>query len=438
MLKLQHSYFILVLVAISCSPQKSIYWEGPSVDFNHGKLEISSSGKYLQHEDKTPFLYLGDTAWELLSRLNEKEVEFYLEDRRKKGFTVIQTVIMDELDGIMPDSAYFEWIDKVLNLAKEKGLYVGLLPTWGDRVDKKWGKGPEIFTAESAYEYGFFLGKRYAHAPNIIWIIGGDRGGDGKNAEIWKALAKGIKANDRDHLMTYHPQGEHSSSFWFHEQRWLDFNMFQSGHAQSDYGIYKRLLLPDLNRSPRKPVMDGEPRYENIPGNFKEENRRFDDSDIRMSLYQSMFSGACGYTYGCNDVWQMYDVNRTPVIFANTPWHKALDFPGATQIIHFRRLIQDVDFFKGSPAPFLIKGNHADDDFPVAFKADDYILLYMPFGTSVAINLPDEYWDKKKRLLYWMNPRTGEKIKKYIEGVVTELTPPTRGKGNDWIAIIKN
>ena len=31
------------------------------------------------------------------------------------------------------------------------------------------------------------------NAPNLIWVIGGDRSGDGKNFAIWNALATGIK-----------------------------------------------------------------------------------------------------------------------------------------------------------------------------------------------------------------------------------------------------
>lgn len=65
----------------------------------------------------------------------------------------------------------------------------------------------------------------------------------------WNALATGIKSVDKNHLMTYHPHGEHSSSFWFHNASWLDFNMCQSGHAQQDFAIYQRLLLPDLKRN---------------------------------------------------------------------------------------------------------------------------------------------------------------------------------------------
>ena len=246
-------------------------WSGKSVDFSHGDLCVSPNGRFLQHTDGTPFLYLGDTAWELIYRLNEPEVELYMENRRAKGFTVIQTVILSELDGSdginrplingspsTPDPDYFKWVDRVLEIAGEKGLYVGLLPTWGDKVDKQWGAGPEIFDEANAREYGRWLGRRYADTPNIIWIIGGDRSGEGKNFTVWKAMAEGIKECDKRHLMAYHPQGEHSSSFWFHDETWLDFNMFQSGHAQRDYAIYRRLLLNDLQKQPIKPVLDGE------------------------------------------------------------------------------------------------------------------------------------------------------------------------------------
>ncbi len=43
-----------------------------------------------------------------------------------------------------------EFNDYVLKRAAEFGLYIGLLPTWGDKYNKKWGRGPEIFTGENA------------------------------------------------------------------------------------------------------------------------------------------------------------------------------------------------------------------------------------------------------------------------------------------------
>lgn len=434
--------FIYILLASCIFTQVSAQedrWAGNATDFSKGKLRVNASGRYLEYTDGTPFLYLADTAWELIRRLNDEETERYLENRREKGFTVIQTVIIDELEDIPANlsPAYFARVDRVLSLAASKGLYIALLPTWGDKVDKQWGKGPEIFNKEKAYKYGKWLGERYKNAPNLIWVIGGDRSGEGRNRSVWEAMATAIKSVDKNHLMTYHPQGEHSSSFWFHDAPWLDFNMIQSGHAQKDFSIYRRLLLPDLQRLPAKPCLDGEPRYENIPFNFKAENRRFRDEDVRHTLYQSMFSGACGYTYGCNDIWQMFDKGREPICHANTPWHQALDNPGAWDVIHFRRLWEKFDFRKGTPrqAVFGIIP-FTDNNYPVAFGNQDFLLIYFPQGGKHQIQLNG--MNKKKRSLKWMNPRNGNMVfYQTTKADTLTVSSPTQGEGNDWVLIIK-
>ena len=71
----------------------------PSANLSHGDLKISENGRFIVHADGTPFFYLGDTAWELFHRLNREEADRYLENRAKKGFTVIQAVAIAELDG---------------------------------------------------------------------------------------------------------------------------------------------------------------------------------------------------------------------------------------------------------------------------------------------------------------------------------------------------
>ena len=47
-----------------------------------------------------PFFYLADTAWELFHRLKLEEIEQYLDNRAAKGFTVIQAVVLAEMDGL--------------------------------------------------------------------------------------------------------------------------------------------------------------------------------------------------------------------------------------------------------------------------------------------------------------------------------------------------
>src|SRR5215207_4733119 len=64
------------------------------------KLKVSSDHRSLIREDGTPFFYLGDTAWELFHRLTREDADRYLENRAAKGFTVIQAVVLAELDGL--------------------------------------------------------------------------------------------------------------------------------------------------------------------------------------------------------------------------------------------------------------------------------------------------------------------------------------------------
>jgi hypothetical protein len=127
-----------------------------------GNIKVTSDGRYLQYEDGTPFFWLGDTAWELFHRLTKSEIEQYLENRSAKGFNVIQAVALAEFNGLLkpnmngdipfnnldpeqPNEKYFAFLDQVIVSAAAKGLYIGLLPTWGDKVTPNWGDGPVVF-----------------------------------------------------------------------------------------------------------------------------------------------------------------------------------------------------------------------------------------------------------------------------------------------------
>ena len=133
-------------------------------------LKVSDNKRFLVHEDGKPFFFLGDTAWELFHRLDDKEAEHYLSTRARQGYNVIQAVGLAEFGGLTapnangdlplhnndpakPNDAYFKHVDRLTKMANDKGLYMAMLPTWGDKVNKKWGIGPEIFTPENARAY---------------------------------------------------------------------------------------------------------------------------------------------------------------------------------------------------------------------------------------------------------------------------------------------
>ncbi|MFC3199452.1 glycoside hydrolase family 140 protein [Parapedobacter deserti] len=443
---------LLLIALVPYGHTQEVKWNGPSVDFSHGKLMVDGSNRHLMFEDGTPFLYFGDTAWELFHRLDKAHTETYLENRREKGFTVIQAVVLAELDGLntptpagltplkdnnptLPNEPYFEHVDWVVQKAQEKGLFIGMLPTWGDKVDKQWGVDPEIFDKKNAFAYGEYLGERYRTSPNVIWIIGGDRSGGGKNYEIWDAMARGIKSVDNVHLMTFHPLGERSSAEWFHGTDWLDFNMVQTGHAQRSFAIYKRLFLPDYHRTPTKPIMDGEPRYENHPVNWAPDVFGwFDDADVRQTLYWSILSGGFGYTYGCHSIWQMRDETKDPVGLARSTWYEDLDLPGAWDIIHARNLLSSRPASELQPFPEFIKNTYVPEtDWIVAAQGKDYVLVYIPTGWAAELDL--SLCGANELDAYWYDPRTGDRQQagRFVGKGITKFSPPTRGRGNDWI-----
>lgn len=69
------------------------------------QLRVHESQRYLETADGKPFLWIGDTAWELFHKLNREEATEYLENRVAKGFSVIQAVVLAENDGLrIPNS----------------------------------------------------------------------------------------------------------------------------------------------------------------------------------------------------------------------------------------------------------------------------------------------------------------------------------------------
>jgi hypothetical protein len=418
-------------------------------------LRVSQNQRYLESKDGTPFFYLGDTAWELFHRLNREEADRYLKNRAAKGFTVIQAVVLAELGGLedpnsygntpllgkdpaRPNEKYFEHVDYIVDRAESLDLVIGMLPTWGN-----WWKGGSIFTPENARAYGRFLGQRYKDKP-IIWILGGDHNPDNdRDRAIIEGMARGIKDGDGGrHLMTFHPRGPGLSSDYFHKADWLDFNMFQSSHAARDHdnGLFTD---NDYGLEPAKPTLDGEPRYESIPVGFynaaADRNLRFDDYDVRQAAYWSLLAGACGHTYGHNSVWQMWQPDRKPVIWASTPWHESLDHPGASQMTHVRRLFESRPFHKLVPdQSILLDGPKHGGAKVRAARATDgsFVFVYSPRGEQFTVRVNVIRTHRIRQT--WFDPRTGKATALHTTDTpgFQSFVPPTSGRGNDWILVL--
>ena len=443
------SLLLLASLLFTLNAQEVVQ-EGLSTDPDKGRLQVSENGRFLQYADGDPFFYLGETAWELFHRLSFQEAESFLENRRKKGFTVIQAVILAEINGLItpsvngevplvdldpgrPNESYFLFVDSIVELAASKGLFMGLLPTWGDKVDKQWGQGPVIFNKENAYQYGTFLGERYKDHLNIIWIIGGDRPCKG-NEDVWNALARGIRSVDQNHLMTFHPMGTGSSSECFQGAEWLDFNMHQSGHGDRYIPNYRKIMA-DYALHPIKPCMDAEPIYESHPFSWNPRNGFAGADEVRRAAYWALFAGAHGHTYGNHCIWQMYSEKVKPVNYPPMTWYEALDLEGAWDMIHVRRLMESRPMLHRYPDQSVIFGNAGGTvDHIAATQGDGYVFIYLPSNHEVIVEFRHIKGEAFKT--WWYNPRTGEAVFiKDIEGQAREAFRVPVG-GVDWVLVI--
>ena len=425
----------------------------------HGPLKVSANGRYLIHEDGTPFFWLGDTGWELFHRLNKDEAESYFKTRAGQGFTVIQAVVLAEFDGLhqpnafgntpladddptKPNDAYFDFVDWCIDKAASYGLYIGLLPAWGDKVFKdRWGQGPEIFTVANARVYGNYLGKRYKNKKNITWILGGDRlPRNEQDVNIWRAMAAGIidGVGDADKaLMTYHPQpsATSSSSPWFHRDAWLDFNMLQTGHCR-DEKVWEK-ISGDYRLQPVKPTLNGEPIYEDHPVCFNAKENGYSDAyDIRKAAWLSVFAGSFGVTYGCHNVWQFWSPERQEVNRPLRYWYVSLHLPGAGQMKHLRNLAEKFPSAGRMPDQSVLMDTLSGSQRIQALRGQDYLLVYSAAGEPIRLNntkLPGY-----RQEAYWYDPRTGAYFLTGKTGNmnITIYTPPSKGYNNDWVLVL--
>ena len=149
-------------------------------------LEISANKRFFQTVDGKPFFWLGDTGWLLFIKCNREDAIKYLDDRKQKGFNVIQVMLIHDITlgvNAYGDSSihnrdvskpvttvgknfndqlqydYWDHIDYIIDEAAKRGIYMALVPVWGGNI--------KHVDAVQARSYATFLANRYK-SPLII------------------------------------------------------------------------------------------------------------------------------------------------------------------------------------------------------------------------------------------------------------------------------
>jgi len=443
-------------------------------------LQVSANHRFLVTREGQPFFYLADTAWGLFNMTRE-DIDLYLRDRAAKKFDVIQAVAANYtgldrpnpygapvvLPGhpaegrLEPNPEYFKNVDYAVRRANELGMYVALVAIWGKTyVNEKHS----VFDAAGARAYGEFLGRRYRD-QGVIFVLGGDWYPEGTEA-IWRAMGAGLQAGGGGgHLITYHPTGIQSSSRWFQNDAWLDFNMVQSRHIVLNRSY--ELIAQDWARTPPKPVVDGESTYEGIVDDlvtYAPGVPLIQAQDVRRVAYCAVFAGAAGCAYGSQGVWNYSSPApgappSTRRVYGMPPVTLAegLGRPASSQLQYLRALIESRPMLTRIPDEWLVVNDPLSTTERIqGTRAADgsYLFVYTSTGRPVRVRLRDKIYDiltGKTYRAWWYNPRNGtptligefprteagDRESDVHRGDISrEFNPPSHGPGNDWVLVV--
>ena len=427
---------------------------------NTRRIHFTTSGHHVLKEGQ-PFFWLGDTAW-LLVRRSPEDVKYYMENRSRKGFTVIQMMAIrvhhkpptelygqpmqnyagqspfTSLDPVTLNEAYWRHVDFIIETARKHGLTIALATMWGQDAAALFPN-----PAENNYQYGKLLGERYKYENNVIWLVTGEyekinanwqadkQAISDEHRELLRAIARGLeKGHGGKHLMTIHPVG--TSSDDFHQDEWLDFNMQQTwGHQTADV----TRIRSDYGLTPTKPVLNGEPGYENRP-----EKPTSSAWKCRYEGYWSVFSGAFGFTYGANRVWQ-----------CGGEWRNALEYEGASEMQHLRYLMESRPMLTLIPDQSMLLSEAGDirkePSYRAVLRSQDgsCALVYSTMGLPFDVDLSKISGETINA--WWYSPRDGLLYDAEFEQVRTPFAtlhskeahtfkPPTTGQNQDWVLVL--
>jgi hypothetical protein len=430
------------------------------------RLKVDPGGHFLVTVNGEPFFWLGDTGWTLF-QFTPAEMRKYMADRADKGFTVIQLMVIrheqENYNGLKPftnkapvtlNEAYWRYIDEIIEEARTNGLYVCLYVMWGMDADTMF---PDPYTGN--YQYAKLIGQRYRDKSHVIWSVCGeyekigfyhdeqgnyirDQNVSERGLELIRQIAQGLEeGHGGQNLMTIHPVT--TSSNHFHNDPWLDFNQQQTwGQVEGNADR----ILDDYNKSPVKPVFNGEPGYEK---STRADFGYINASHMRNEAYTSLFSGGFGFTYGAQDIWN-FGERETRLNLDHY-----LDYEGAFDMKHVRDLMESRPLLDRIPDQRLVtsaygsKGSQfTPGNYRAATRASDgsYAFIYSTRGEDFSIDMSKISGSQVKA--WWYNPRDG---KCYDEsgnridlpfgtysttGTMTFSPPGEPGAGRDWVLVL--
>ncbi|MGI8965879.1 MAG: DUF4038 domain-containing protein, partial [Limisphaerales bacterium] len=355
-------------------------YHGQNLLYQHGPLKLSVNRRYMEYHDGTPFFWMGDTWWMGLShRLHwPEDVQKLTQDRKQKGFNVIQLVA-----GLFPDMFPFDPRGANENGFPWQTNYSSIRPEYFEAADKRllylvdqgftpvifgaWGYFMQWMGVEKSEAHWRYLIARYGALP-VVWGTAGEANldwyltqgfphDDREQVKKWTEVTRYLRATDPFHrLITIHPTGlgRLSARHAMDDLSLIDIDMLQTPHGQRDaVAPTIKTVRDSYADKPVMPVINGEAAFEMLGDNLPTQW-------TRQMFWLCMMNGAAGHTYGANGIWQVNRQNdphgpspqhKGGVGYGKIPWDEAMNLPGSRQVAFGKKLFEKYPWWKFQPHP---------------------------------------------------------------------------------------
>ena len=231
--------------------------------------------------------------------------------------------------------------------------------------------------------------------------------------------------------MTVHPtpndpNPSFSSAEHFWGESWLDFHL----HQTWDTAAVRETMLTDYGRIPPTAAVNSESGYDGIS--------IWDRERVRLEAWTTYMSGAAGYTYGVNGIWNWNDGCCDDERYEPPRWYEVLDAPSSGDMQRIVDFFTPLPWWKLEPATGV-----ASDGYVLATPGERY-LVYLP-DLSLETKSARLWWGKRWLVetavsidlsqvngtfsTSWFDPATGETVvgETVAGGQAYQLTSPFTG-----------
>lgn len=372
-------------------------------------LRVSDDHSHLLRDGKH-FFWLADTCWSAFTNISEEEWREYLDIRAKEGFNVIQINALPQWDrcgslqtwspfplrdGMRYDFSviqedYFQHAREMCRQAVDRGFVLALVVMWCNYVPDTWASGifdGNVIPQEQVEPIVRTICERF-NEFDPVYLVSGDTGFDSEaSAARYRLVADLVDRYAPQALKAYHIKGRYDSLPQEFGQR-ADLYLYQSGHNAAAQATAHTLAEHFAARSPRRPVINSEPCYEQMGYSHKLYGR-FRRPEIRAALWNSLLAGAsAGVTYGAHGVWNWWKpgMPKNPIggegFLQAMPHETALRFPGAADFAFARRLFEARGITSLQPCQEVLAQY---GEWIRAARTDRELLLYVPTNAPLTL-----------------------------------------------------